>query len=912
MLQRIFLGYSVPFLHSLTDYLLKDTGELSECLVIVPTSQSGRILRENLAAEAGALLSPTVTTPGALLHLEESNIAPRWLEKIAWMDVLENLKQSDWENFSGLFPTPPEMDSLSTDWASSLAAEIVSLRSTLEESLHNLFSASKFLVNTTEGDRWANLAQLESLMEQRLYTWGYQSRSHALRNSFKLPSAFKKIILAGITEMPACISLSLKSFSGEVIVLIPAPESEAAHFDELGIPNASWSSREIPESVTVSLLADPASQAKAALDTIAALTATSQDIALGSADDDAGSALAHLLTHQGWPAFHPAAMQPLPSIQRWLIIWKNWLSHANSRNLAALLTFPECANLISGNRADVLLTLNQYRDRHPIIEPDAIIERLKSSNLTDKQDLQILHDDIASLLSHRDAFLKQAFPQAMGQHLEMLEVEPESSVNILNGIADFIEAASPLFSSLKRTHLFWLQMVISEISRPTAQPPADRAIDIQGWLELLYEPGKHLLITGMNEAFVPAKPGGEPWLSEKIRSILGLNNLTHRQARDAFLLHAMIRMREESGSSHLFCGKNGPNGETYLPSSLLLQVPKDRLVSTVKNLFHEIEPPEANLVWSRDFIWQTPKAKLPETLGITSFSDYLACPFRFYLKHIVRASQPEPDRREMNHRDFGSITHKVLENWAKDTEARNISDPKSLVAYLDATLERTIRFQFGNKVPLAVRIQVHSIRQRLEWFAYQQIDSHSQGWEVIDAERKISFESAGFTIKGSIDRIDRHRETGQLRVIDYKTGKVDKTESQHRKKITAKTQIPQHTKESPAIHSAPDGKGDSSFLWKNLQLPLYALAVRENSTAVPIPCYIKLGSTEKEVAFVEWNTFSQEDLDAAESCMNWITSAIRQNTFWPPAPKVDYDDYAILSQDAHLEMAFTAPSPLHA
>jgi hypothetical protein len=200
------------------------------------------------------------------------------------------------------------------------------------------------------------------------------------------------------------------------------------------------------------------------------------------------------------------------------------------------------------------------------------------------------------------------------------------------------------------------------------------------------------------------------------------------------------------------------------------------------------------------------------------------------------------------------------------------------------------------------------MRQRLEWFAYKQVQTASQGWEVIDAERKISFTCGDLTINGTIDRIDRDRETGQLRVIDYKTGKVDKTESQHRKKITAKTQIPPHIgPNSPARHSAPDGKGMSDFLWKNLQLPLYALAECENSTGVPIPCYIKMGSTEKEVDFVEWSSFSQDDLESAKSCMDWIISSINQQIFWPPAPKVQHDDYALLSQNAHLDEAFTTP-----
>lgn len=902
MPQRIYLGYSAPFLGSLTTYLLQDPQSLTESLVIVPTSQSGRILRENLAAEAGALLAPTVTTPGALLHLEDSNIAPRWLEKIAWMDILENLKQRDWENYPGLFPTPPDLEMLSSDWASALAAEIVLLRTTLEESLHNLFSASKFLKGTTEGDRWENLAQLETLMEKKLFSWGYQSRSQALRTDFQLPASFKKIVLAGITEMPACIIQAMENFAGEVVVLIPAPESEAEHFNQLGIPLATWAERNLPESAIAAIYADPTSQAQATLGAIANLGASSDEIALGSADDETGTALTHLLSQKSWSAFHPATKPPLSPLHRWLLAWKNWMNLPNSRNLAALLTFPESTALIDASRAETLLQLNQFRDRYPTIEPQDIVQRLASKQ-------EKLRLSISSLIAQREAFLKQPFPDAIHQHLSAIETDPETSATTLNGISQFLEAASPLFSSLKRSHHFWLQTLLAELPANPAQPPSDRVIDIQGWLELLYEPGKHLIVCGMNETFVPSNPGGEPWLSENIRKSLSLSTTADRHARDSFLLHAMIRMRETDGSSHLFCGKNGTNGETRLPSRLLLQVPKKQLVSTVNNLFREIEPPEANLIWTRDLIWQTPSLDLPQTLSVTCLGDYLSCPFRFYLKHILKASQPEPDRREMNHRDFGSITHHILEIWGTDTEARKLSTASELQAYFEAEIQRTIRLHFGNHPPLAVRIQTHAIKQRLAWFAQQQAQNISEGWEIIDSERKISFPSNSFTIRGKIDRIDRHRETGQLRVIDYKTGKVDSTEAQHRKKITARTQLPPHiTDPSPPIHQAHDGKTDAAYLWKNLQLPIYALAENINSNGdIPLPCYVQLGATEKEINFQEWSSFSQADLESAQSCLDWITSSIAAKTFWPPAAKVQYDDYALLSQNTHLEEAFSAP-----
>ena len=907
MLKRVFLGYDSPFLPKLVERLLSSENSLARTLVIVPTSQSGRTLRESLAASASALLSPTVSTPGALLHLDDPTIAPRWLEKIAWIETLDTIKGAEWANYHGLFPSPPNQDNNSSDWSTSLASELVALRSTLEEHLHNLFTASKFLNETPEAARWNDLAKLETLMEQKLFAWGYQSRSTALRAGFHLPEEYEQIILAGITEMPPCLAKALTEFDGEVIAWVAAPEAEQDHFSELGLPLENWTHRKLPTYAKASISSDPASQAQAALDSISASGLGSTQIALGSADDQTGSALAHVLTAAGWTAFHPATRQPLPPIVRWLRAWKEWLSKPDSRRLAALLTFPQVEAFLSGTRVEQLLLFNQLRDRNPTIEPAQLINKIATS---EKPQYQALHTSISDLLKQRQQFLDRPFSEILGAHLKQLQINAKVSIDSQPQIEDFLESATPLMKTIKRSHLFWLQVLLSEIPASPAQPPTDRVIDIQGWLELLYEPGEHLVICGMNETFVPARCGGEPWLSENIRETLGLNSDTVRHARDAFLLHAMIHMRENQGSTHLFCGKNGNEGETYLPSRLLLQVPKDQLILTVTELFKEIEPPEGNLIWKRDWKWQTPKVELPTHLSVTTLRDYLACPFRFYLKHLAKASQPEPDRREMNARDFGYISHNVLEKWGLDTEARLLSDPQKLTAYFDAELEATIFRKFGKNPPLAVRIQVHSIKQRLSWFALQQAATHAEGWEVVHAERKISIESTGFTVRGQIDRIDRHRDTGQLRVIDYKTGSVNSTEGEHRTKISAKTRIPAHILENDApFHEITDAKGKTaSYLWKNLQLPIYALAENIDSNGeIPIPCYVQLGKTKESVNFTEWSNFNSEDLESAKSAMNWITERILKQSFWPPSEKVSYDDYAVLYPEALMQEAFTQP-----
>lgn len=898
MLQRKFLGYDSPFLPLLTEYLLANCEDLAETLIITPTSQSGRILRESLAAAANALLAPTVSTPGALLHMEDPTIAPLWLEKIAWIETLGAISSTAWEELSGLFPIPPASTEDLRDWSVSLATEITSLRATLQDHLHNLFSASKFLANTPEAERWNDLAALETKVEKLLFKWGYISRSAALRADFKLPDGYAEIILAGITEMPPCLATALEKYEGKITCLIAAPETEAPQFSDLGMPTEAWATRQFSHNAQIEIVADPAQQALAAIGAVSRIGAGSGEMAVGSADEQTGSELARQLSENGWPAFHPAAAQPLPSLVRWLVTWKDWLGNASSRNLATLLALPESAALIGGFRAQKLLNLNSLRDKHPIADPKALAEIAHSNHPE-------LAQAISTLMLDRTKFLSKPFPEAILGHLSTLKPASETSEKLLSHIHEFLETAGSIFEKIDRSNNFWLQVLIAELPAPPPQPPADRVIDIQGWLELLYEPGAHLVICGMNETFVPAKSGGEPWLSENIRKALGLNSETDRHARDAYLLHAMLEMRAKSGSAHLICGKNGTGGETYLPSRLLLQVPRAELIPAVKNLFREIEPPESNLVWTRDFKWETHATSPRERISVTAIKDYLACPFRFYLKHVVRMNTPEPARREMNSRDFGSITHFVLECWGADLDARQLSDVEKLSKYFDAKLEEVIRTDFGNQPPLAIRIQAEAIRQRLRWFARQQAAIRADGWEITEVERKIAIESNGMVISGKIDRIDRHRKTGQLRVIDYKTGKVGDIEKEHRQKITARTVVPEHFPEDgPTFQSAIDAKGKPfDAFWKNLQLPLYALA--ENiGNGIPIPAYIHLGQTEDNVRLTSWDTFSEDDLESAKACADWITQNLGQNIFWPPAKKVQYDDYAILSQKQPLAEAF--------
>ncbi len=333
---------------------------------------------------------------------------------------------------------------------------------------------------------------------------------------------------------------------------------------------------------------------------------------------------------------------------------------------------------------------------------------------------------------------------------------------------------------------FWIDLMLAEIPAPTPQPPEGRVIDVQGWLELFFEPGKHLVLCGMNEGKVPARTTGDPWLGEAAGRQLGLIVNAERAARDAFLYQAMLEARRQDGRVDVICAKSGSGGETLLPSRLLLAADRADLPGRVKFLFRGIEPPEAGLHWHADWQWQPRMADPPKRLNVTSLATYLACPFRYYLKHAVGMQSTEPDRVEWNARDFGNVAHELMERWGRDPEARDLTKPEALHAWLSAELDRIVAAWFGQRVPLAVRVQSEVLRQRLVWLARIQAASRAEGWEILEVESKIEIPVGDATLVGKIDRIDRHREHGTLRVIDYKTGKVKGVDAEHRQKITAR------------------------------------------------------------------------------------------------------------------------------
>jgi ATP-dependent helicase/nuclease subunit B len=210
--------------------------------------------------------------------------------------------------------------------------------------------------------------------------------------------------------------------------------------------------------------------------------------------------------------------------------------------------------------------------------------------------------------------------------------------------------------------------------------------------------------------------------------------------------------------------------------------------------------------------------------------------------------------------------------------------------FLLAALDREARRKFGELLSLPLLVQLESARQRLSWLAEVQAAEQAKGWRIVAVEKKVTMTIAGLEVVAKVDRIDRHQETGAVRVLDYKTSDTAVNPA------FAHLRPPGQMRELPAwAHLEHDGK---PLVWSDLQLPLYRHALAAEYPTLAEVGYFNLPKASADARLEWWEPYPRELQDSALACAAGVCRAIRAGEFWPPNERIDpaRDPYAALFQ----------------
>ena len=393
------------------------------------------------------------------------------------------------------------------------------------------------------------------------------------------------------------------------------------------------------------------------------------------------------------------------------------------------------------------------------------------------------------------------------------------------------------------------------------------SVEVLGWLELSLDEAQSLIICGFTENIVPQSVLGDPLLTNSLREQLGLLDNARREARDIYALLSLINSKKYL---KILFPCSTTEGEVVFPSKLLFIDKEEKLAKRVQKLLigKEVKRDIENDIELLSFYEPEKLDSAPKSVSVSGLSDYINCPYRYYLRHILRLESVETKKREMSAADFGQIAHSVLATFCK-SEQRSSKEKEDIFSALSSELDKECKTRFGRESLPAILLQVEQLRARFEAFSYWQAAWRRSGWEILESELEfpkgeiLLGNDSPISLIGRIDRIDKNQKTGEIIIFDYKT--------------------PETPSSPERAHLNSEGE------WVNLQLPAYKY-MYEKKFSIPVSSlgYIYLPSELSQTgeSLANWE---DSDFKSAQRKIEEVGKLIQNQVFWPP--RQDYKAY---------------------
>ena len=841
--------------------------DLTRSEVWVPTSGAARRIRHSLAKisaeRGGGVLSPKFSSPMKAL-LPKGPLASRSDREAAWGLVLQRTDRSRMEH---LFPKGEVLEGEQA--LLGTAGMMCDLCDLLAEGGITPEDRAIPAICSEDEERWHEIAPLyrgylDELKEHHLWDPN-EARIKAWEEPVGPISSLTIVCLPDLTKAAQLKAESVLKAGIPVTVMVWKPKNSTGWgggFDAWGRPDAKeWLAAEIPLAADQIVMAkDPAEEASLAVDF---LGEAGGDHALVLGDPTLGPAFQAEILRRGGSPYLPEG-EPLARTEA-AIVAAGWIDFRRERSLRTLRRLLETPRFVGWLGTKCNLTHERLLESCDALSLELLAETFPEGPIPPRGiHNESLHADAVKL---QKVIAKELAKGPRDLVAEIWKEDPAEEV------LEVCEESSPVLSSWPDPIKAGEASMVRALARRKsfgASKPGD--LELSGWLEAPWAGAKRLVLSGCVEGRLPASMDGHPFLPDHKRRALGIPDNAARRARDSYLLGCLTRSRKPSEFRCSF-SKFGPDGSPSVPSALLMRCAGEELPARVTALFSKSRSTEASAppVREHDWRWALPRKSDPlERISVTDFASYLQCPFRFYLKKRLELREHDPEQREMDGMQFGSLVHKVLERYGKETP--DLSDQQEIASTVISHLGKEVTTRFGSDPSPAVRVQVEAARVRLLSFARVQAEQVAAGWKILETERKSSGDLVigGLPLAGKIDRIEVNGD--RVRVLDYKTQTTRKLPEEVHLQPISRAFIPK-------AETTLRGKQKA---WVDLQLPLYKKVAEKLYPGKTIEtAYFVLAADPEESEVLDFK-LDEELIATSSACAEEVASRISRGVYWPP------------------------------
>ncbi|WP_197231610.1 PD-(D/E)XK nuclease family protein [Novipirellula artificiosorum] len=916
-----FLGWEKPLLPQVVELLIKRfcsraTLDLSGWIVVLPTSFSSRrfeVLLRDSASDLGVRLHPPeILTMGQLpekLYRPRNALAIEFEQTLAWSRVLATTHVDD---LAPLVPTLPASDEVES-WM-ELAATIRGLHEDLASNRLSFQAIAEVSESENDQRRWKLLADLYAKYLQELDRAGladpHEERDVAIRN--RACKTKKTIALVGTSDLSHLQVAMLNVLEGEILPFVAAPDTFARRFDAFGSILADpWLDSILPlQDDQLIPAGDIADQATAVAENLAEIAPQfpANEVTIGVTDESQVGPIelelrgcgVETFRHLGWPISRTA-------VGRLFDLTADYLKHRTWQSLATLVRHAVVHDRISAELPQPaetqslwLVELDELLANHYPIRIDADLPQLAKQRFPQAiavaawveawlspfldenkthplatwcKTITVWLDGIFQAEAPNDDPTRARTPMALDSVRRLLKRFGE-----VNASLDFeIDGAGAMQMIANRT---------GELR--VLQPMKSGDVEILGWLDLALDDSKALIVVGFNHPFVPAAVTHDAFLPGHLRTSLRMADNDRRYARDVYNMQLLLSTRP---SVRFIVGRTSADGSPTPPSRLLSAASDQDVARRIRSLLN-VTRPRVVVEHCWDSAEENRSLSIPKlppsaaecpvkTMSVTAFRDYLTCPYRFYLRHVLKLKPLDDASAELAANQFGDLVHGALEAFGK-SKHRDEGNQQKIEAHLLDHLHVYADQHYGHATSTAVTLQIRQAERRLSAVAAEQARRIDEGWRIHQSEASVDdkmgacVEVEGFKmgLRGRLDRIDHHPKSGRWAILDYKTH-GHKPEKKHLKAT------------------------DNGLQWIDLQLPLYRmmipfLGIDADAKAVELG-YFNISDKDAETR-INIAKFDETLMDQAQHLILHCVAQIRDGHFEPTDGPVLYDDYDMILQ----------------
>ena len=378
-----------------------------------------------------------------------------------------------------------------------------------------------------------------------------------------------------------------------------------------------------------------------------------------------------------------------------------------------------------------------------------------------------------------------------------LDLETNKNINALQ--LEYLYRFNSAFNELKRLietyghindiktlHIFFNELLKNETLDFQGEPL--EGLQIMGMLESRVLDFETVIIASVNEGILPSGKTNSSFIPYDVKLEYGLP--TYKE-KDAVYAYHFYHLLHRAKNIHILYNSEVDTLNGGEKSRFITQLE----VENIHKINHQIIIPKTPIYESSPKVIAKSNSVIKELrlladkgFSPSSLTSYIRNPIDFYNQKILGIKEYEEVEETVADNTLGTIVHNTLEDFYKPFVGKLIKekDINSFFPKIDETVRHHFKLVFkSGDITKGKNLIIFEVAKRYIFnFLKVELEQLKTGIEneVLgienDLETSIEIPELGFPIKikGKIDRIDRYN--GSIRVIDYKTGKVEPNQVQ--------------------------------------------------------------------------------------------------------------------------------------